>query len=336
MNCKLTISIIIPVYNAGTCIDRCLSSIISQLNKESEVILIDDGSTDGSGIKCDAWEQRDTRIKVVHTTNMGVSHARNIGINLANGDWVLFVDIDDYIFPQYFEVLANIMNQRVDYIFFSYLRKKICKKDLDKTILNRLSAKSQKLNVEEALKSIFIDRRIQGYVWNKAFKKEIIQKFNIHFFEDIHYNEDLIFCYEYLQHSKQIIYSGDQLYCYVNHEKSAVTQKLNASQLECSRSFGYMLNMGTDISKISRPYIHVAYLSMNCYLLKSALRRGYSDISLVHRLRKNIISEKFTYFRLYNFEDKILTILIHAIPLAFFNVIYRLFPDGIFLVIRKR
>ena len=99
------ISVIVPIYNVEKYIDRCIKSIVNQTYKNLEIILINDGSLDKSGQICDTWESKDNRIKVIHQMNSGVSVARNTGLENATGEYVTFVDSDDYIEPKYCEIL---------------------------------------------------------------------------------------------------------------------------------------------------------------------------------------------------------------------------------------
>lgn len=105
------ISLIVPVYNVETYLDRCISSIVKQTYKNLEIILVDDGSTDRSGTMCDAWMQKDKRIRVIHKKNGGLSSARNAGIEMAHGKFWGFIDSDDYIAPDMYEYLYT---HRVD------------------------------------------------------------------------------------------------------------------------------------------------------------------------------------------------------------------------------
>ena len=91
------ISIIVPIYNTRRYIDKCVESIVNQTYKNIEIILVDDGSTDGSDKKCDEWKEKDKRIKVIHKENEGASSARNVGIENAKGKYIAFIDSDDYI-----------------------------------------------------------------------------------------------------------------------------------------------------------------------------------------------------------------------------------------------
>lgn len=102
-----TISVIVPVYNAEKYLDRCVESIVAQTYKNLEIILVDDGSTDNSPAICDAWAKKDSRIRVIHKKNGGVSSARNAGLDACTGDYIGFADADDWMEPDMYEVLIG-------------------------------------------------------------------------------------------------------------------------------------------------------------------------------------------------------------------------------------
>ncbi len=103
------ISVIIPVYKTEPFLDRCVQSVLDQTYRDIEIILVDDGSPDNCPAMCDAWEKRDKRIKVIHKSNGGLSDARNVGLDAAEGEYIAFVDSDDYIHPQMYELMMNTM-----------------------------------------------------------------------------------------------------------------------------------------------------------------------------------------------------------------------------------
>src|SRR5690554_6730418 len=121
----IKISIIIPVYNVEEYLPRCIDSVLIQRNIQFEVVLVNDGSTDSSGLICDEYAQADNRVKVFHQLNSGVSSARNLGIENATGEWICFVDADDWIEPDSLEKILNINdNRESDFIIarsFKYL-----------------------------------------------------------------------------------------------------------------------------------------------------------------------------------------------------------------------
>ena len=112
------ISVIVPVYNVESYLRKCLDSIVGQTYKKLEIILVDDGSTDGSGSICDEYAKEDHRIKVIHKDNDGVSSARNIGIDNVEGKYILFVDADDIVNERYVEILyIELLKHKVDIVF---------------------------------------------------------------------------------------------------------------------------------------------------------------------------------------------------------------------------
>ena len=104
---KALVSIIVPIFMVEEYLDECIQSIVSQTYSNLEIILVDDGSLDGCPQKCDEWARKDRRIRVIHKPNGGLSSARNAGLDIAKGDYIAFVDSDDYIIPDYVEVMYN-------------------------------------------------------------------------------------------------------------------------------------------------------------------------------------------------------------------------------------
>ena len=108
---NILISVIIPVYNVAEYLDRCLESVVNQTHQNLEIILVDDGSTDGSGSLCDAWENADHRIRVLHTANAGAAAARNAGLDVAGGTYITFVDADDYLEKNILETMLEVLHK---------------------------------------------------------------------------------------------------------------------------------------------------------------------------------------------------------------------------------
>ena len=165
------ISIIVPVYNVEKYIEKCIDSIINQTYKNLEIILVDDGSKDNSGKICDEYSKKDSRIKVIHKVNGGLSDARNHGLQIATGDYIGFVDSDDYIAEDMFETLYNLSEEKNADIsivsFYEYYNGKLIgvRDSKEEIIMNKI----------EAIKELLIDNRIQSYAWNKLFKKELFE-----------------------------------------------------------------------------------------------------------------------------------------------------------------
>ncbi len=209
----MKISIIIPVYNAEHTILRCVDSVLAQSHRDFECILINDGSTDNSGIICDEYARKDSRIKVFHKTNGGVSSARNYGLNNASGEWIVFVDSDDKIDRDFLSLLD--LNSNYDLIIGGY---KILPKG------HSLYDFSEEYNQNTMV--VFLSRHLKnGYVWGKFYKTSIIKENNILFRIDLSVYEDLIFNLEYLLYCNNIKLIPDCLYYYYDLKEKIIFEK---------------------------------------------------------------------------------------------------------------
>ena len=210
------LSLIMPAYNSeNTCIEAIESIIINK--SDFELIIIDDGSWDDTFTICSKYAQRDERIKVYRKENGGVSSARNFGLNVANGEYIGFVDADDRISAQYINTLFPLMETKVDVIVFGY-----------KGIKNNKKILSSKPIETRDIKTMYEDMLIYGgnlnSPWNKLFKKSLIHhKFN----EQKSMGEDLEFCCEYLKNIQSCIVVSDELYIYTVDSQDSLTKKLD-------------------------------------------------------------------------------------------------------------
>lgn len=203
------ISVIVPIYNVEKYLPRCIDSILSQTFTDFELLLIDDGSKDNSGMICDEYAKKDTRIRVFHKENGGVSSARNLGLNNAKGEWICFIDADDLIEACFLEDLLNDLSG--DLIVSGY---KIFG-SLDETVLYDDS--TIELNNEGWAyinKTDYNTEAIFYCPWGKLFKKQIIEDFEIRFNTDMFLAEDTCFIIQYVCHitSIRIIHSCSYRY----------------------------------------------------------------------------------------------------------------------------
>ena len=206
------ISIIIPVYNVEQYLNRCIDSVINQTYKNLEIILIDDGSTDNSGKICDEYALKDNRIKVIHKENGGVSSARNVGLDIAKGEYIGFVDSDDFIELDMYETLLNKMletgSQLIVCNWFYGIN--------DNWIENQNFPVQKKLTTNEALENFYWCM----FSWNKLFNRKIIEK--VRFPENCGYGEDIFICLETYIKSNNIVCLNKPKYYYRQNEKSAL------------------------------------------------------------------------------------------------------------------
>ncbi|MGL5903256.1 MAG: glycosyltransferase family 2 protein, partial [Cetobacterium sp.] len=206
------ISIIVPVYKVEPYLRRCIDSILNQTFTNFELILVDDGSPDRCGEICDEYAKKDCRIKVIHKKNGGLSSARNIGLNIAKGDYIGFVDSDDWIDADMYETLYNLIKESNKSI--SNIGYKIVYDNYSECLTNH---KVLKLNKEQALEELLKHKLYGNYFWPNLYTSELMKKFR--FTENIIF-EDLDLMYRVISESNGIITVGMSKYNYLQREGS--------------------------------------------------------------------------------------------------------------------
>lgn len=226
------ISIIVPVYNVQDYLEKCLDSILNQTFTEFEVILVDDGSQDASPSICDEYAIKDSRIKVIHQDNKGVSHARNRGLNLATGDYIGFVDPDDYIDERMYEFLVHKIEEvGADLAICSF---SVVKKD--DVIPHNNGTEYQLFNQEQAIEYYFNERLPFDYSFlcNKLFHKKLFKEIRLN--PKLSVQEDSEVLIRILDLCSSIVYIPHSLYFYYVRIDSATQSKLNLKQLTVADS----------------------------------------------------------------------------------------------------
>lgn len=220
------ISIIVPVYNVEYFLPICLKSISQQTYKDFEVIVVNDGSTDNSGSICEEYIKTDNRFKVYHKQNGGVSSARNYALDKIQGEWVYFCDADDILYRNALETLIINFDENVDSTMGGYIRIKPQENILEENTLYE----EINMSVEETLHDFYKPKynMYNGYIWNRLFRRSIIEKYHIRFREDIYIKEDGLFLIQYLcKCNNGTYYNTRPIYKYREHSSSAMNSKLN-------------------------------------------------------------------------------------------------------------
>lgn len=205
------ISVIVPVYKAEKYLHRCVDSILAQTFTDFELILVNDGSPDNSGAICDEYAQKDSRVCVFHKENGGVSSARNLGLDNAQGEYITFCDADDYVTPDWLMAYSDSMLHNTDLAIQGY---NII--DCDKRIIRHLP--SQKGNSIEAKHELIISLICQGmygYLWIKLFRRQIIEENNIRFDIKSAFREDEQFFSKYLEYTTTFCCIDKENYFYI-------------------------------------------------------------------------------------------------------------------------
>ena len=171
------ISIIIPVYKVEKYLEKCINSIIGQTYTNLQIILVDDGSPDNSGKICDKYAKKDSRVEVIHKSNGGLSEARNSGIERAKGKYIGFVDSDDYIKEDMYEVLYNLITRFQADVSICNLYDVVG----DEKNIRNINEGIKEYNRIDILKEVLMDKNIQSYAWNKLYKKELFDNLKLYF-----------------------------------------------------------------------------------------------------------------------------------------------------------
>ena len=289
------ISIIVPVYNAERFLNKCIDSILLQSFRNFELLLIDDGSTDNSGAICDEYARKDSRIRVFHQSNKGVSSARNSGIENASGDWIMFVDADDWIEPDCLEVCSKYFDCDLDLIVFS------CIWAADSRVPDMLC------NCPSDFQTIlpqYIDKIIFVVPWCKFFKKQILDYNKVRFDISLSSAEDTLFSFEYLKYVKKLQLISNELYHHtISDNINSLSRKRNSNwQIE-----EYLLRKIFDTVNELEGIFEVKLTKFRCLMGESRLNRylpTFSESSYLvarRRLKEVITNKELQYL----FNDKV-------------------------------
>lgn len=256
---KILISVVVPIYNVEKYIDNCLRSIIRQSYKNIEIILVDDGSTDQSGIICEKYAKLDNRIKVIHKKNEGLGLARNSGLELVSGQYVAFIDSDDFIAEDMIDKLVDsILKNNVDTVYCGYYEyynhnlvlSKPCyysnnifegEEITSKILLEMIGTSPKEKN----------DSLVSMSVWHALYSTEIIKQNLIKFPSEREYiSEDIVFDILYLKCAKRIMFIEDCLYFYRCNNINSLTHKYKKDEFLMHKKVVDKLNF--ELSKIMK------------------------------------------------------------------------------------
>lgn len=224
----MKVSIIVPVYNVEKYLERCMNTLLNQTLKDIEIIMVDDGSPDNCPQMCDEYAKKDPRIKVLHKKNEGLGFARNSGMEIARGEYIAFVDSDDYVDINMYEILySNAKKWELDAIFCGYNRVNNHTIQSIKEV-NSLKIFNHHQDIQEVLLNMIgtkpdcsVDRKYQMSVWHALYSRDIIKNHEIKFPSEREFiSEDIIFHIDFLQKVSKIAFIADPLYYYCVNEDS--------------------------------------------------------------------------------------------------------------------
>ena len=218
------ISVIVPVYKVERYLNRCLDSILKQSYTNLEIILVDDGSPDNCAKICDKYAEIDARCHVIHKSNGGLPSARNAGLDIASGKYVVFVDSDDWLDTGYVHTLYNLINNNM--CEMSACQFNMIKGNVShhiKNINNEVKIITGNVKFWHALSQ----DSYAGFAWNKMFVNQIIRDNHLRFDERIFNGEDIMFIVQYLQFLNKVVVTNEKLYNYFFNESGITNSKFS-------------------------------------------------------------------------------------------------------------
>lgn len=313
------ISIVVPVFNVESYLPRCLETVTTQTYPNIEIILVDDGSTDSSGVICDEFAERDRRITVIHQRNQGVANARNNGVKQASGKYFLFVDGDDFIHPQLTETLYKTLLAEPDCNISMVKGKIVNEKDLLPS--NMIGTSAKLMNQEDFIKGLFSNHNTNWQfqvIWNKLYPKSLIECIP---FTEMN-SDDVFFNVRVAMHIDKVAYKDDELYFWVIRPGSLTRNGISKRYVEVVSSY---LKMLTYLPESNQKYRSLCLIKLYKRMMsvrmdaKGTNMEEYSN-SLIKEAERNTFKDlqRNTYITTY---QKVILIVLYKIPILY--VIFR-------------
>lgn len=263
---EMQFSIIIPVYNVEKFLRKCLDAIVEQKFSDYEVILIDDGSQDKSGEICDVYAEKYEKITVYHIENHGVSHARNIGLQMAKGKYIWFIDSDDFIESNALYNICEELKKKQEpdlLVFDANVRDQ---ENNIKQVITCDELRKQNMNFQNDRELIYMNTAL----WNKIYKRQIISEKQLIFSENITIAEDLLFNYIYILECRNVEYEKKVLYNYIQRKNSAMQGA--GRNRDVLKAFEQLIEYYKKVNMYSNYKVEIQYLIYYHIYLTSMIR----------------------------------------------------------------
>ncbi len=280
-------SIVVPIYNVERYLRQCLDSLVCQACAEKEIILVDDGSTDSSGMLCDEYARQYDYVRAVHQENQGVSVARNVGLSIARGEWLVFVDADDWVDNDMLErLMGYILTIPADLYRFGKFTKHTV-----------ISFRSEQEKFRFYSQKHNLNKDVIQTVWGGVYRRDIIQEHGIAFVDrDEVVFEDTLFNYHYFLHTRKIVFLPELPYHYRRHEASyCSTRDVDAGVLCCATlgEYAYRAVVEHGMTYFREHFHHHYFLFLNTIVHTMASRFTDEHLKqLLNRLWQNPLHRK--------------------------------------------
>jgi len=311
---NLLFSIIIPVYNIEQYLKQCLESIINQSYNNIEVILINDGSTDKSGVICEEVSILDNRFKVVHTENRGVSSARNMGLSIATGDYIVFVDSDDWLENKAIEKINNLLQDRLyDLIIFGVV-KEINNQQIPMYSNQTSGCINSNKDIENVL-PLLIKQEVINPPF-KVYKHELIRNNGIKFETSVNIAEDYLFNMQCFLNANSLYVMEDILYHYMIRDNISLTRKFQVDKyqklMQVNDKLKDIVSLKGNNDRIEEALLYIRLKNIySCFLdiFNKDCKYNYQE-KLAHLKRIINKEKKVNFFKIKDRNYKILAIIL--------------------------
>lgn len=291
------ITIMIPAYNAEKYIGRCLESLKNQTYQDIEIVIVNDGSKDKTQSICEEYVREDSRFRLINQKNGGEGAARNTGIRESKGQFLCFVDADDYVEADFIENMYQMhMEHNADLVICGFTELK------DSDIINQTNGPVEIMNQEDAMEKLLREDSFKGYVWNKMFSMQIVRDNQMQFDGSLAVWTDVLFVFQYMLHIKKAVFNPRPTYNYIYVENSA--SHLSNHLLGVEKSYSAIRAKEQMVDKIPAGYdkvkkqLAVRYVQSALAVIRNI---GYADgdttskyyqtsISLIRKYKKDAYS----------------------------------------------
>ena len=309
------ISVIVPVYNVEEYLQECFEAISNQTYKNIEIILVDDGSTDGSGKLCDSIAENNERVKVIHKSNGGLSSARNTGISTALGELISFIDSDDFPRKNMIENLHKCMKENNADV--------VCCDFSSSETVEKCGNEVNVFTSEEAISRLLDDYGYKCYAWNKLYKKELFEKIR---YPEGEFFEDIKTTFKIFKNAKIICYLHSDLYFYRTRQDSITNRVYSVKNIDLINAIDYVKeNAVKTLDKEQCSRLMAGYATYYMSFIKKAFFSDKEQKENVVALRRFIIKNMHEIMNSKGLITKVkIEMFLYAISPAFFKKLLKM------------
>lgn len=281
------LTLIVPVYNKEQYLPRCVDALLAQTSRDYEILLIDDGSTDRSGLICDGYAAAHPGlVRVIHKENGGLAEARNTGIEATRGEWVTFPDPDDWVEPEYVKTFLTLQQESgADLVCTGFWVD-----EGDRRAPGYPDGPTVTMTGREGSRALLLPPRMGGFSWNKIYRLELLHRHDLRFRSDVGAAEDLDFAYRYLQYAKGVCFCPSKRTCHYDQHPGSVTHSaFSRRNLQDFRTYELLArDEDPELSRAARDEICVTAVNHLWSLLEEGRKDAHAKKVLLSHIRRSL------------------------------------------------